>query len=131
MSTAPVIQYLQLDPSYDPIFDPTANLTNLDAVTQSISTRLNLFLGEWWSDLSLGLPVFQSILGQLGSPQGLSAMELAVHQNIEGTPYVTTVDNVALDFTAGRFSIIYAAQTAFGPIVSTVSAPCLSADLTG
>lgn len=130
MSTAPVIQYLQLDPVRDPIFDPTANLTNLDAVTQSIDTRLNLFLGEWWEQLQLGLPVFQSILGQLGSAQGLSAMELAVQQNIEGAPYVTAVDSVVLDFTAGRLSITYAAQTSFGPVVSAVTAPGLAASLT-
>lgn len=123
MSTAPTIQYLQLDSTYDPIFDPTSNFVDTYAVNQAIMTRLRLFLGEWWENLALGLPMFQAILGQLGSQQGLTAMALAVQQNIEGAPYVTNVTNVAVKFQDGILSITATAQTQFGPIaVSTAPA---------
>lgn len=124
MATSPTIQYLQLDKYNDPIFDPSANLADIDAVAQAILTRLRLFLGEWWEDTSIGLPVFQLILGQLGSAQGLSAMTLAVQQNIEGAPYVTSVQNVQIDFTDGALTITADAYTSFGP-VAVNTAPAL------
>ncbi len=121
----PTIQYLQLDAQNDPIFDPNANLTDTDAVAQAIRTRLSLFAGEWWEDLNLGLPVFQSILGQLASKQGMAAMTLAVQQNIEGAPYVTGVRDVQVAFVNGRLSITATAYTQFGP-VAVITAPALT-----
>ena len=120
------IQYLQLDAQYDPIFDPAASLTDAYAVNQAILTRLNLFLGEWWEDLTLGLPVFQSILGQLGSSQGLAAMQLAVQQNITGTPYVTSA-STAVNFENGRLSLSYTAETVFGQVTGNAATPMLEA----
>ena len=125
MSATPTIQYLLLDSDYDPIFDPNANLTDANAVAQAIETRLKLFLGEWWENLGLGLPVFQSILGQLGSQQGLAAMTLAVQQNVEGGPYVTGTSGIAVTFVDGQLGITGTAQTQFGPVAIN-AAPALS-----
>lgn len=122
------IQYLQLDAAYDPVFDPSASYTDTYAVNQAILTRLRLFLGEWWENLNLGLPVFQQILGQLVSQQGIAAMALLVQQNIEGTPYVTNVTDVNVSFTNGQLAITANAQTQFGP-VAVSAAPALSANL--
>lgn len=129
MSTTPTIQYLQLDQSYDPVFDPNANLTDTYAVAQAIKTRLKLFLGEWWENLNLGLPMFQSILGQLASTQGLAAMTLAVTQNIEGAPYVTSVTGVDVKFADGALSISATAQTQFGPVTINTAPALNSANL--
>jgi hypothetical protein len=131
MSTAaPVIQYLKLDAQYDPIFDPTQTLSNLDAVAQAILTRLNLFLGEWWENLAVGLPVFQSMLGQLGSKTALNAMQLAVQQNVAGTPYVISVTAITVTFIDGQFNFTASANTVFGP-VTVSNAPGLQASLGG
>lgn len=126
MASTPTIQYLQLDKNYDPIFDAMAALTDAYAVNQAILTRLKLFLGEWWENATLGLPVFQVILGQLGSKQGLAAMTLAVQQNIEGGPYVTNVSDVSVTFTDGRLTITAKAYTQFGPVAIN-TAPALGA----
>lgn len=123
MSTAPTIQYLQLDAQNDPIFDPNANLIDIYAVAQAIRTRLNLFLGEWWENTNIGLPVFQLILGQLGSKQGLAAMTLAVQQNIEGAPYVVSVSNILVSFIDGVLVIQASALTQFGSISVDTSTP--------
>ena len=125
----PSITYLLLDAGYDPVFDPNAVLTDLDAVRQVILTRLSLFLGQWWENLKLGLPVFQSILGQLASPSGIAAMQALIQQNILGTPYVTGVTNVSVNFTAGKLSYITTVQTAFGTVITNGSTPGLSANL--
>lgn len=126
MATTPTIQYLKLDAQYDPIFDPTANLTDTYAVNQAILTRLRLLLGEWWEDTSIGLPLFQLILGQLGSKQGIAAMTLAVQQNIEGAPFVTSVNDINVKFQDGTLSITATAYTQFGPVAIS-TAPALNA----
>lgn len=120
------VQYLQLDATYDPIFDPTANLLDLYAVNQNILTRLRLLLGEWWEDLNLGLPVFQQMLGKLASSQGLAAMSLTAQQNIESTPYVTAATDVGVTFINGALGISYTADTLFGT-VSGSTTPAISA----
>jgi len=118
------LTYLQLDSAYDPVSADGTALSNGQAVAQAILTRLKLFLGEWWENLNLGLPVFQQMLGQLGSPRGLKAMQLAIQQNIAGfTPYVTAVTNVEVGFTGGRLTYTATAQTIYGPVtISNVPA---------
>lgn len=118
MST-PALNYLRLDADNDPIFDTQAQLSGTFAVQQAVLTRLRLFLGEWWEDTSLGLPVFQTILGQLGSARGQTAMSDAIRTQIEGVPYVTNVLNIQTAFTDGKFSFTATITTAFG--VVTVS----------
>jgi hypothetical protein len=128
MPLAPTIVYLLLDPAYDPVFDPKAALVDASAVQQAILTRLNLWQGEWWEQLSIGLPVFQQILGQLGDSRGQAAMALAIQQVIEGTPYVTAVEDVQYQFVNSQFSFTASVRTAFG-LVTVNYTPGLSVSL--
>ena len=121
------ISYLQLDSSNDPIFADNTSLTDAAAVEQAVLTRLNLFLGEWWENLNLGLPVFQVILGQLASQRGQSAMQLAIRQNIQGAPYVTSVGKVTTSFVNGQFKFSAVYTTAFGTSTVSSNLPALSA----
>jgi hypothetical protein len=128
MST-PSFAYLALDSVNDPIFADGTSLTGAAAVQQSIVTRLNLFLGSWWGDTSIGLPVFQQMLGQLGSARGIAAMNLAVQQNVEGGPFVTSAVCTST-FNNGQLGIQVVAQTAFGTITLNY-VPGLAASLGG
>ena len=131
MATASV-QYLALDQSYDPVFDPGAALVGVHAVAQNILTRLKLFQGEWWENLNLGLPMFQTILGQLASPKGLAAMQLAVQTVILGTPYVTGISSMNVQFNEGAARLVITAtvQTVFGQ-TSVTNQPGASASVGG
>ncbi len=111
----PSLTCVALDANNDPVFNNTP-LSGTDAVAQAILTRLRLFYGEWWEDLSQGLPVFQQILGQLASASGLAAMQLAVARVISGTPYVTSVTSLTLSFNNGVLNFQASVQTAFGPV---------------
>ena len=113
---SPNISYLMLDAGYDPIFADGTSLIGVAAVAQAILTRLKLLFGEWWADLSIGLPVFQIMLGQLASAKGLAAMSAAIQQNIEGAPYVTGVTNVKVSFVSGQLQYSATATTVFGPV---------------
>jgi hypothetical protein len=42
-------------------------LLDIDAVGQAVITRLKLWQNEWWEDLYLGIPMWQSMLGVVGT----------------------------------------------------------------
>jgi hypothetical protein len=110
------ITYLALDANNDPDFNAGNSLTGVNAVAQAILTRLNLFLGEWWENLNLGLPVFQKMLGQLASRKGLAAMTALVQQNVAGTPYVVQPVTVVTTFNNGALTFQVTANTIFGQV---------------
>lgn len=118
MST-PSLSYLALDGDNDPVFDNTATLHGAQAVAQAVLTNLRLFYGEWWENLSLGLPVFQQMLGQLGDTRTLETAKRLIQQTIESTPYVVAVTNILVEFKDGQLSFSADINTAFGP--TTVS----------
>ena len=122
------ITYLQLDAQYDPIFLSQASLSDLEAVTQAIKTRLLLFEGEWWEDLGDGTPMFQEIVGQRATPNGQQIMSQALAARISGTPYVVAVQNVSVNFnpTTRQFSFVATVQTAFGTVTIPYSPGALA-----
>jgi hypothetical protein len=129
MSTQPYsLSYLMLDAENDTVFNNATALTGRAAVAQAILTKLNLFLAEWFENLNLGLPVFQVMLGQLGSSRTIQAAQQAVAADIMTlAPYVTSVITVAVAFNdASQLSIQVTAQTVFG-VVNVSSAPGASA----
>lgn len=126
--SSPTVTYLLLDADYDPVFDPQVELTDAAAVQQNILTALRLFEGEWWEDLNLGLPLFQSILGALGSQRGQAAINTAIITRIRQVPYVLNVLKVASAFVNGVFSFTATVQTSFGVVVVS-TAPASSASL--
>ena len=130
MSATASILYLRLDEDYDPVFDPGAELSNLDAVAQAIKTRLLLFQGEWWENLNEGTPMFQEIIGRRATGGQLQIMSLALTQRVAGTPYVSSVQNAEIKYDpftrALSFSCI--AQTSFGEVPVTFT-PGLAASV--
>lgn len=64
-------------------------LTDIDAFAQAIKTKLQLLLGEWWEDLSDGLPLFQSILGQTGNNK--NNIDLLIQKRILETPNIKKI----------------------------------------
>ncbi len=112
------ITAIALDKNYEPIFaSQQALLTDLEAVAQTIGTRLRLFQGEWWESLTEGTPLFQSILGE---GRQLTAVAAVLRQRILSTPYVTSISNVSISLNRRALSYSCSVQTVFGPItVST------------
>ena len=120
MSTT--ITAIQLDANYEPIFAGQQQLlADVDAVAQTIGTRLRLFQGEWWESLTDGTPLFQSILGP---GRQLAAVEAVIRDRILGAPFVNSISNVSINLNRASRALSYSCtvQTAFGPItVSTGS----------
>lgn len=113
---SPTFTYLALDDTYDPIFANNTTLYGVEAVAQAIGTRLRLFLGEWWENLNVGLPLFQQMLGQLASGGNLAAMQASVQRVVEGTPYVLTAKVLSTAFDGANLSVQVYATTVFGSV---------------
>lgn len=132
MSTTPTIMVQQNDANNDPIEGPNGPvfLTDIDAVAQIVYTTLRLLLGEWWENLSIGFPLFQSLIGASGAPTNQAGVMLIIQQTILGCPYVqrivdfTFYNNTATAASTFRASV----QTQFGTIIVT-NAPGSSAQV--
>lgn len=133
MSTTPTIMVQQNDSvTNDPIEGPNGPvfLTDIDAVAQIIYTTLRLLLGEWWENLTIGFPLFQSLIGASGAPTNQAGVMLIIQQTILGCPYVQKiVDFTFYNNTATAASTFRATvQTQFGNIIVT-NAPGSSAQV--
>jgi hypothetical protein len=105
----------------DPVGDYTINVPFLQdspaCVAQAVLTRLLLYQGEWFLDITDGTPWFQNILGkQISDP------DIYVKQRILGTPNVTSiVDFVSTFDTPNRnYTMTSTIATAFGQGTVTV-----------
>lgn len=74
-----------------------ALVSDLDAIGQSVRTRLRFFLGEWFADLDVGVPWWQSIL--VRNPN-LGVVREALRSTVANTPGISRVESFDFAFTA-------------------------------
>jgi hypothetical protein len=104
-------------------------ISDLEAVTQIIATRLKLFQGEWFLNLEDGLPLFQSILGSSGGQRNLTVITNLIAARILGTPYVTAIVSITSSYQNRKFVFSATVATQFG-VVTVSNSPGTSAILT-
>ncbi|GAB6170541.1 hypothetical protein JCM15765_04000 [Paradesulfitobacterium aromaticivorans] len=80
-------------------------LFDADAVAQAIKTNLLLFKAEWWENQSEGLPLFQNILGQSGTPEHLNAADLLIKERILATEGVAEVTDFKSAYENRKYTI--------------------------
>ena len=120
MSQTPLIIVRRLNSNGDPVYGGGAGdfLTNINAVAQIIKTSLLLFQGEWWNNLTVGLPLFQKIIAQ-GANNRQQIIALLIQQVILGSSqFVTGITNVKYIYTSATRTFSYACkvQTTFGTV---------------
>jgi len=84
------------------------------AVSQAIKTRLLLLKNEWWEDQEDGLALFQSILGQPGTPDKLNAADLLIQDRIINTLDVTGIESFLSTYENRQYSISCVVNTKYG-----------------
>lgn len=115
------MRYRRLDENHDFRFGQGRNdyLVDIDACGQAIETRLRLFLGEWWEDITDGLPMWQSFLGATLARR--ESKDKLVQERVLGTPHVTNIESFTSQSNSTRNS--YEAQvvvnTDYGQLVVT------------
>lgn len=110
LEDAPVT--LALDEDGDVIV-PLRFLRGLEAVAQGVRVRMQMFKGEWFLDLSTGVPWWQDILGQRFEYNRVAA---ALRRPILETPGVTDIVSLSIVFDAQTrlMTVSWVARTAFG-----------------
>ena len=84
------------------------------AVSQAIKTNLLLLYGEWWESIDQGLPLFQNILGQPGTPENEQAIDLLVQGVISNTPGVISIKNFSSTYANRTYSLTCTVETQYG-----------------
>jgi hypothetical protein len=92
---APIVDltYRRLDENGDMVIGAGERtmLTNLDAITQAIYTRLRHLQGEWWENRKDGLPLFQQIIGRPLTEDQRRIADLLIIERISDTRGVIRV----------------------------------------
>lgn len=115
------MRYRMLSPSGDYVFGSGSGefLVNTpQAVGQAVLTRLRLWQGEWFLDLTEGTPYTQQILGFTSQ----SARDQAIQARILGTPGVTELVAYSSTLSPGRQLTISATlNTIYGQTALTLT----------
>ena len=108
----------KLDENGDIVTQGSMFLTGREEIEQTIKTRLRLFLGEYFRDITDGTPWFEQILGK-GTT--LSAREAALRNRIVRTPGVVRLTSFSTDFDLNTrtYSVTAGALTTYGLITVT------------
>lgn len=92
----------RLDESGDLITRGKMFLTGREAIAQTVVTRLKLFLGEYFRDVTDGTPWFQQILGKF---ENLNAVEAILRNRIARTPGVVRLLSFEVDYNLDARSL--------------------------
>ena len=102
-------------PTGKPIKYELVIMEGTDRVAQQIKINLLAFLGEWFLDVTFGVPYLESIL--VKNPR-MPAIETILRSHIKSVPDVTKVNYLSLDWDR-RIRALYVdfgAETNLGPI---------------
>lgn len=105
----------RLDENGDIVTRGDGFLTGREEIEQTIRTRLRLFLGEYFRDITDGTPWFEQILGKGTS---MSAREAALRNRIARTPNVVRLTSFSTEFDLNtrKYTVTVGALTTFGLI---------------
>jgi hypothetical protein len=113
------VRVRRLDENWDPVYGNGQDdyLFDLEAVMQIIESRLRLWKAEWWEDQNEGLPMWQNILGKLGTNK--VAIDRVIQSRIFKTPYVTGVVSFesTFDVAIRKYQCEATVNTIFGAVV--------------
>ena len=73
------------------------------AVAQAIKTKILLFYGEWWENLGLGIPMFQSIIGQTNKNTVNIAAQSLLRKRILEVKEVTSIVELKAEVNGREF----------------------------
>lgn len=110
----------RLDSNGDIVTSGVQFISASEEVAQTVKTRLKLFLGEYFRDISDGTPWFQQILGKGSS---LSIKEALIKRRISQTENVSAIYSFETDFDLAtrRYSAEAGIVTPFGQALISIT----------
>ena len=80
-------------------------IDGVEAVALAIKSKVLLFYGEWWEDISIGIPMFQSIIGQVSIDNVTMALQNLLTKRIMEVEQVISVDDMQVETNRERRSV--------------------------
>ena len=77
-----------------------------EATAQAIKTKILLFYGEWWEDIGLGIPMFQSIVGQTDPATIQNSLSMLLQKRIAEVSSVKTIDSINVQLNKRQITVI-------------------------
>ena len=115
------MRYRRIDNNGDYVFGNGQYdfLVDVEAVPQAIKTKIRLFQGEWWEDLSEGLPFYQDIAGHFIKTEEDKDMITRIFCNriadVEAVTDFETLD-ATFDNENRKYSLVTSVNTIYGQI---------------
>lgn len=106
----------RLDSNGDPVISGKVWIYDIEAVAQTIDTRLKLFAGEYWRDVTDGTPWIENILTKNNRTNTLQSKITILKERILQTGGVISILEWTTDFsyTSRNLSVIATVLTEFG-----------------
>ena len=95
-------------------------LSDADAAAQAVKTKLKLLLGEWWEDTQDGLPLFQQILLQRATAEGIQTAALLIKLRIVEVAEVSFVQIIGKGVKDLHYQAYVVIETIYGDIKDTI-----------
>ena len=113
----------KLDSNYDYVFGNNSQdyLEGPDAVAIAVRTKILLFYKEWWEDRGIGIPMFESILGQVSKDNVRLAATNLLTKRVMEVPEVKSVTSVDILFHEGTRSMTVQLTIQYGTDNETLS----------
>lgn len=117
------MRYRKLDENGDYVFGNGQQdfyKDSVEAVAQSVKTRLQLWKGEWFIDSDEGTPYLQGVIGK----QSTEVINTVLRSRILGTDGVLTIDSFdsTIDPTTRKLSLSVSISTIYGNTTIEVAA---------
>jgi hypothetical protein len=110
-----VIRYRRLDENGDYVFGRGSTQFYVDqteAVAQAVDTRLALWVGQWFLNLSEGMPWRQSVVGR----QRKAVADAAIRDRIARTLGVLGITDYDSHLDLRELTVHVGVSTVFGPV---------------
>lgn len=94
------MQYRKINENGDYVFGDNQGdyLSDTAAVGQAVATKLRMLYGEWFEDISIGLPYFQSMLGQVSNDQIKRVLSMSVTQALQDMAEVQSIKSITVNY---------------------------------
>lgn len=106
----------KLDEDGDIVTQGSMFITEQLEIEQTIRTRLRLFLGEYFRDVTDGTPWFQEILNKQTS---MDVREARLRERISGTPGVLQLTSFSTDLDNKTYTVTASVLTSYGLLTVT------------
>lgn len=115
------MKYRRQDKNGDYVFGHNKNdyVSGNLAVAYAIKSKILLFYGEWWEDVGLGIPMFQSILGQARSDALKNSMQMMLIDRIKEVDEVVAVNKVDISMLNRTMTCNVSITTNVNEVVET------------